>query len=244
LRRRAFFVDPRAVVASGGSLSPIAGTGCRAAQSQHGRATSANCKPTRCKLVYCYCRGTSAIGLTWGCVVPAPKMSPACVKDDHEACAHWAALGMEGMFSRGGVSKERTIWLCACPSHASCPLHGREETSESTWRSTCTCPAAPAEWARFDQVRARVEQGAARRAARKEQDHEVLSDVTVGPGATRDSIRSELMESLARHDLVWSPNKIETTVDTLASTTGNRWLVAPRAAIALGRAFRRSHPKA
>jgi hypothetical protein len=52
------------------------------------------------------------------------------------------------------------------------------------------------------------------------------------------------MDSLARHDLVWHPNKIETTIDILASTAGNRWLVAPRAAVALGRALRRSHPKA
>jgi len=52
------------------------------------------------------------------------------------------------------------------------------------------------------------------------------------------------MDSLARHDLVWDTNKIETTIDILTSTTGNRWLVAPRAAVALGRAFRRSHGKA
>jgi len=167
--------------------------------------------------------------------MPAPSMSPECVSGDHEACAHWAALGMEGILSGGGLSKDRTIWLCACPSHAACPLYGREETPESTWRSTCTCPAAPAEWARFDQVNAKVEQARARRAARKE----VLSDVTIGPGATRDSIRAELLDSLARHDLAWSPNEIEMTIDTLGSTTGNRWLVAPKAAIALGRAFRR-----
>lgn len=172
-----------------------------------------------------------------------PRMSPACVKGDHEDCAHWAALGMEGLFSSGGVSKERTIWLCVCPSHAGCPLHGRESTPESTWRSTCTCPAAPAERARFDQVRARVEQRRVTRAARKEEDHEVLGDVTIGPGATRDSIRSELMASLARHNVTWNAGKVETVVDTLASTTGNRWLVAPRAVVALGRAFRRSHPK-
>jgi len=171
-------------------------------------------------------------------------MSPACTKGDHEACAHWAALGLEGIFSGGSLSKERTIWLCVCPSHAMCPLHGRKETPESAWRSTCTCPAAPAEWARFDQVNAKVEQARARRAAGKAEDREVLSDVTIGPGATRDSIRTELMDSLARHDLVWDTNKIETTIDILTSTTGNRWLVAPRAAVALGRAFRRSHGKA
>jgi hypothetical protein len=176
--------------------------------------------------------------------MPVPSMSPACVKGDHDGCAHWAALGKEGTLGRGGLPKERMVWLCVCPSHAACPLHGCENVPESTWRSSCTCPAAPAEWARFDQVTARFEQAGARRAARKEEDREVLSDVTIGPGATRDSIRSELTDSLARHDLVWHPNKIETTIDTLASTTGNRWLVAPRAAVALGRAFRRSHPKA
>ena len=173
-----------------------------------------------------------------------PRMSPACVKGDHERCAHWAALGMEGFLSKGGLSQERTIWLCVCPSHYACPLHGLESTPESKWRSTCTCPAAPAEWAQFDQVRAKVEQSRARRAARKEEDREVLSEVTIGPGATRDSIHSELMDSLARHDVAWNANKVEATVDALASTTGNRWLVAPRAVFALGRAFRRSHPNA
>lgn len=174
-----------------------------------------------------------------GILMPVPSMSPECVSGDHEACAHWAALGMERILSGGGLSKDRRIWLCACPSHAACPLHERKETPESTWRSTCTCPAAPAEWARFDQVNAKVDQARARRAARKEQNRKVLSDVTIGPGATRASIRAELMASLARHDLVWNSNEIETTIDTLASTTGNRWLVAPRAALALGRAFRR-----
>jgi hypothetical protein len=173
-----------------------------------------------------------------------PSMSPACVKGDHESCAHWAALGMEGMLSRGGLSKERTIWLCLCPSHAACPLNGLESAPESAWRTTCTCPAAPAEWARFDQARAKAEQARVRRAARKEEDREVLRDVTIGPGATRESIRSELMDSLARHDVAWDANKVEATVDALASTTGKRWLVAPRAAVALGRAFRRSRPNA
>ena len=175
--------------------------------------------------------------------MPVPKMSPECVGGDHDDCAHWAAFGMSGTLGRG-ASMERTVWLCACTSHDACPLHGLEDTPEATWRSTCTCTAAPAEWDRLDQIMAKFEQNKAKRAARREEDRKVLREVTIGPGATRSSIRSELTEALARHRVEWSPNKIEATIDTLTATTGNRWLVAPRALIAIRRAARRSRPKA
>jgi hypothetical protein len=79
----------------------------------------------------------------------------------------------------------------------------------------------------------------ARRKAQRVEDRDVIEHIQIGPGASRDSIRKELVEALEERHLTWSQQKIDLAVDTFGATTGNRWLAAPRAMRALRRGLRR-----
>jgi hypothetical protein len=165
---------------------------------------------------------------------PVPTLTSACTSGDHTDCPHRLGfIGLHVKFDADGKKSERTTRLCRCSCHETCPLtsHLEDPVSELAWRQTCTCSGAPADWLALDERRAR-------RTARRVEDREVLHDVQIGPGASRESISAQLAAALQERHLVWSQEKIDLTIDALVSTTGNRWLVAPRAFRAFRRAFR------
>lgn len=162
---------------------------------------------------------------------PTATLTPACMSGAHSDCAHRLGfMGLHLSLDADGKKSERTTRRCRCSCHEACPLasHREDVVSEATWRETCSCPGAPADWSKLDERRAR-------RNAQRVEDREVLHDIQIGPGASRESIGAQLTDALEKRNLVWSEEKIALTIEALVSTAGNRWLVAPRAF----RAFRR-----
>jgi len=143
-------------------------------------------------------------------------------------------MGLHVSFEIDGNKAERTIQLCHCPCHDACPLTSPPQVriSETAWRESCTCTGSPADWLALEERRAR-------RKAQRVDDREVLQDIQIGPGASRETIRAELAAALQERHIAWTQAKIDLTVDALVSTTGNRWLVAPRAFRAFRRGLRR-----
>ena len=164
-----------------------------------------------------------------------PALTPACTSGDHTRCAH--RLGLMALhleFDAEGNKAERTTQLCRCGCHEACPLASASEASvsETAWHETCTCPGAPADWLALEERRAR-------RKAQRADDREVLQNIRIGPGASRESISADLAAVLQERQLVWTQAKVDLTVDALVSTTGSRWLVAPRAFRVFRRGLRR-----
>ena len=84
------------------------------------------------------------------------SVSPLCAREQHSRCLHTTPGGRVNLWQLRRRDR-RSVSLCGCSCHRTCPLAGQPAVPRSAWLQQCTCPgaAAPREAAQRAQERAR-----------------------------------------------------------------------------------------
>jgi hypothetical protein len=158
--------------------------------------------------------------------------TPACTREEHGSCAHFAAQG-------GGINPRRLrleagAGLCACSCHSSCPVavsDKRMTVPLKTWHESCTCPGA-------EEARRRLEQDGAdlrgfgemwedrRRLTRARREASEAARARAA-GKTRDETREIYLAELNARDL---PEPSGAVLDAIVDSIGGNPLPAVRLA--------------